>query len=78
MLGRVRAAFALPVWSWTTACGCAGVSVCRPRIQQRSSACVAMFGSNSENHEPVCPCCFHLNLDAVSVPPPGPDLPLFF
>src|SRR6476469_3511423 len=37
-----------------------------------------MFGSNSENQEPVCPYCFHLNLDAVSVPPRGPDLPLFF
>ena len=34
-------AIAAPVWSWMTACGWAGVSVCKPRKKQKSSLCLA-------------------------------------
>ena len=77
MHGRVSAALALPVCSWTTACGWAGVSVCRPRSQQSLSACAAMCGSSSENQVPVSPCWRKANFEAVRVPPPGPGLPPF-
>ncbi len=78
MLGRVRAALALPVCNWTTAWGCAGVSVYSPRSQQSLSAWAAMCGSNSENQAPEWPCWRNLNFEAVKVPPPGPGLPPSF
>ena len=51
---------------------CLGVSG-RIRVEAAKSACVAMLGSKSENHDPECPYCLNLNFDAVTVPPPGPD-----
>ena len=69
---------AVPVCSWMTACGWAGVSVCRPRRKQSLSTCRARCGNSSETQVPVWPCWLNLNFEAVSVPPPGPTLPSSF
>ena len=34
------------------------------------SACVARFGSRSENQAPLWPCCFQSRLEAYSLPTP--------
>ena len=75
MLGRVRAALALRYAAGRRPVDAPGVSVCSPRIQQSSSACLAMFGSSCENHVPVWPYCLNSNFEGVMTPPPGPDLP---
>src|SRR5260221_105526 len=44
-------------------------------MKQSLSTCLATCGYSSETQVPVWPCCENLNLEAVSVPPPGPTLP---
>src|SRR5262245_16097238 len=46
-------------------------------MKQNLSTCWAVWGNNSDIQVPVSPYCLNVNLEAVSVPPPGPGLPSF-
>src|SRR6516165_3257880 len=58
-----------------TACGCAGVSVCSPRMKHSLSTCRAVCGKRLETQVPVRPWRAKWNLDAVKVAPPGATRP---
>src|SRR5438477_2386243 len=55
-----------PVFIWQTPAEWLMPSAQQERMTAKSSAQVAISGSQSETHIPLWPCCFHLRLEANS------------